>query len=388
MRNNLGRLSESNFMKKTYPKLYSRTSTGATQQWQIFVEDDSFYCVYGQVGGQLITGAKTVVETKNVGKKNEIGGHEQALKEADAEFLKKQSQKGYFLSIGDIDKETFFSPQLAKSWDDYKDDINLSKGGWCASAKLDGLRAIIKSDGCFSRNGKTFVSFPHIRELLQPIFDKFPDFIADGEIYQHSFKDNFNKIISLAKKSKPTTEDIEESAGLLEYWIFDCGSMPGKPFKERLEFIQKVVDEVSDHRIKFVSHDIVKSESEVEAKLAEYLEDGFEGAMLKNLEATYQNKRVRDVLKYKLFAEREFEVLDIIEGIGNRAGKFGRALLKTEAGREFEANARGDESYYIELLKNKKKYIGKQATVRFQNWTPGENPSPRFPVIIGIRDYE
>lgn len=370
---------------KEYPKLYARTSTGAVQEWQIFVEDDAFYCVYGQVDGKKIIGAKTICLPKNVGKANETNGKVQAIKEADAEFKKKQEQGGYKLSIDEIDVECFFSPQLAKNWEDYREDIKLSNGNWCVSPKLDGLRSVLSCSGAASRNGKQFVSFPHIRELLDPLFIKYPDLILDGEIYQHSFKDNFNKIISLAKKSKPTAEDIIESSQLLEYWIFDCGSMD-TPFGERLKFIKWVVDEVNDPRIKFVDHQVVKSNDEVENKLAEYLGEGFEGAMLKNLKANYQNKRTKDCLKYKLFQDGEFEILDIIEGIGNRSGKFGRALLQTSDVNQFEANARGDEQYYIELLKNKQNYIGKMATVRYQNLTP--DGIPRFPVVISIRDYE
>ena len=368
-----------------YPKLYSRTSTGAIQEWTLFVEGDEFWTVYGQIGGKLITGAKTKCVPKNEGKANQTTGEVQALKEAAAEFKKKQEQGGYFLDINDIDKTTFFSPMLAKGWEDHKDDIDLSKGQWCLSDKLDGLRAIIQDKSTTSRNGKPFVSFPHVRDLLQPVFTRYPNLVLDGEIYQHSFCENFNKIISLAKKSKPTREDIEESSKLLEYWIFDCGSM-NAPLSERLEFCKWVVGEVNDPRIKFVSHEIVKSEAEVENKLEKSLMAGFEGVMLKDLTSFYQNKRTKSILKYKLFKDGEFRILDIIEGVGGRSGKFGRAILELPNGKTFESNARGDEQYYIELLKNKKQYIGQLGKVRYQNFTP--DGKPRFPVLIDIRNYE
>lgn len=370
-----------------YPKLYSRTNTGAIQTWELEVEGNKYRARFGQLDGKIQIGEWTLCKGKNANKSNATTDEIQALKEADAEFLKKKSQKGYFEKIEDIDTKTFFEPQLAKQWEEYKDDIDLSSGDWCISPKLDGVRVIENNQGAFSRNGKKFLSFPHIHSLLDSFFRKYPDLILDGECYQHAFKDNFNKIISLAKKTKPTQEDLIESKNLLEYWVFDSGSL-NEPFIKRLEYIRQIVIEVNDPRIKLVEHEVVTTESQVNSKLQLYLEQGFEGAMLKKLSAYYSNKRTKNCLKYKLFQDQEFQILDIIEGAGNRSGKFGRALLKTLDGVEFESNARGDDEYYKELLYNKNRYINKMATVRFQNWTPEPRRVPRFPVIIGIRNYE
>ena len=82
----------------------------------------------------------------------------------------------------------------------------------------------------------------------------------------------------------------------------------------------------------------------------------------------------------------EFKIVDIEEGTGNRSGMFGCMILEY-AGGTFEANSRGNEDYYRNLLLNKEQYIGKMATVRFQNYTPEEG-KPRFGVVTSIRDYE
>jgi len=118
---------------------------------------------------------------------------------------------------------------------------------------------------------------------------------------------------------------------------------------------------------------------------AEYLKDGQEGQMIR-INDVYENKRSKFLLKRKEFIDDEFRIVDISEGNGNRSGMFGRAHLITSSGIEFEANARGNVSFYEELLKNKSEYIGKMATVRYQNLTP--DGKPRFGVIITIRDYE
>ena len=54
----------------------------------------------------------------------------------------------------------------------------------------------------------------------------------------------------------------------------------------------------------------------------------------------------------------------------------------------FDCSVKGSVEYMQELLVNKDKYIGKTATVKFQNYTP--SGKPRFPVAISIarEDYE
>ena len=56
--------------------------------------------------------------------------------------------------------------------------------------------------------------------------------IVDGELYIHSNNNDFNTICSLVKKTKPTEEDLAESARLIEYWVYDVPSHNG-PFDRR-----------------------------------------------------------------------------------------------------------------------------------------------------------
>ena len=83
--------------------------------------------------------------------------------------------------------------------------------------KLDGVRCVIQYDEkgefdgngvkAYSRTGKEWKNIDHILEQLRPFFMKFPNVILDGELYNHDLRDNFEKIISLVRKTKPTDED-------------------------------------------------------------------------------------------------------------------------------------------------------------------------------------
>jgi DNA ligase-1 len=90
--------------------------------------------------------------------------------------------------------------------------------------KLDGVRCYITADGAFSRNNKQFYNCKHILTELKPLFASNPYLILDGELYNHKFKNNFNKIISLVRKQKPTQQDKFESASYLQFHCYDMFS--------------------------------------------------------------------------------------------------------------------------------------------------------------------
>ena len=88
--------------------------------------------------------------------------------------------------------------------------------------KLDGVRCIITKDGAFSRTGKEFKNIQHITCVLKYyFFDRFPDVVLDGELYNHDLRNNFEKIISLVRKTKPTTEHRLEANKLVQFHCYD-----------------------------------------------------------------------------------------------------------------------------------------------------------------------
>ena len=372
-------------MIKKFPILYSRTSKGQIQQWQIFYENDRFWTVEGIKDGQLTTSKPTICTSKNEGKANETSPDEQSLLEASAKF-KKKLEADYHLDVKDIDKERFIPVMLAHKWEDYKNDVDWSNGVY-VSPKMDGLRAVITEKSATSRNGKVFVSFPHILRELQSLLKNYPGLALDGEIYCDRLNNNFEKIISLAKKTKPTSEDLVESEKYLEYHIFDSPTIEGN-FHNRFTYLRKLIlDNLPNNKwIKVCKHTLITSSSEIEEKLQEYIAAGYEGLMLNTYEGEYQGKRSKHLLKYKLFFDIEAEITGIIEGTGGRSGMFGYAQLKLKNGKTFDANARGDEELYRNILKNKSKLVGKMATVRYQNLT--SDGIPRFPVIVDFNRFD
>ena len=368
----------------TLPTLYSLTSLGQTQTWSIEFSGGKFRTTEGIKGGAMTVSEWTVCEGKNLGKKNETSPEVQAEKEARAKW-KKKTESGYWENEADIHKAKFFEPMLAHKWVDYSD----TKFPLLCGPKLDGGRCVITKDGMFSRNGKPIVSCPHIFEAIKGFLaDK--KIVIDGELYNHDLRHDFNKIISLIKKSKPTTADLEESKRLVQFWAFDIVEVGNErvPFSVRAASYEMLCGLPDMHEAGFraVSQKLVQSFDEAKEYFAEAIEQGYEGIMLRVPDSPYENKRSRFLLKYKEFIDAEFEILDIEEGKGNRSGMFGRFICKLPDGRTFEANSRGNEAYYTDLWKNKSEYIGQMATIRYQNLTP--DGKPRFGVCVGVRNYE
>lgn len=124
---------------------------------------------------------------------------------------------------------------------------------------------------------------------------------------------------------------------------------------------------------------------EVDDIALKYIEDGYEGAMVR-LDAEYENKRSKNLIKWKEMQDEEFPIIDIQEGDGNRAGMAARVILALPDGRTFAAGMIGNVAFCRQFLIEKSLHIGKMGTVVFQNYTP--DGVPRFPKFKAVRDYE
>lgn len=366
----------------TLPTLYSRTNTGAIQTWTVDIQDDSYRTIHGQLNGKLQTTEWTQCITTNQGRTNERTPQEQALFEAQSMWTKKKDT-GYHVDIDKIDNQVYIEPMLAKKWEDRKDKVKFPV--YC-QPKLDGMRAIITKDGAKSRNGKPWLTIPHILEALEPVFDRYPNLILDGELYNHDLRDDFNKISSLIKKTKPTDEDLMESREKVQFWWYDTASAE-HTFSQRSNWIKGLKMKFNlENPIVPVYTYLCNTLEDLDRYYEGFLNNGFEGQMVRE-NTVYEFKRSSGLLKRKEFQDSEYVILDIIEGLGNKSGMAGAMFFENELGHTFNSNIKGDRDYLRELLENKDQYIGKEATVRYFNLTP-DKQIPRFPYVYSIRDYE
>lgn len=351
--------------------IYKRDSTGNVRTWQYEVQGDSWRTIAGLQDGQKVTSGWTVCTPKS-----QPTAEAQAEFEAKAEEAKKL-ERDYHRNVGDIDTPNYFKPMLAQTYD------KAFSFPVFAQPKLDGIRCIATAKGLFSRQGKRILGVPHIEEALAPFFERNADLIFDGELYNHTLKDDFNRITSLVRKQKPTDEDLALSAKLIEYHVYDLPSQDGS-FRERWSAFCNL-DPNPDPNLGLVGGVVpvptvhVGTQDLLDHLYAEWMAEGFEGQMIR-INAPYEQKRSKHLLKRKEFQDDEFEILAIEEGLGNWAGYAKRIVCKLPDGREFGAGVKGSQDFTRQLLEERTRYIGQQATVRFFAYTP--DGVPRFPVAV------
>lgn len=364
-------------------EIFKRTSSGKIQTWSMEINGNKYRTVTGLQGGQKVVSAWTTCAGKNLGKKNATSPEEQALLEAMAK-RKKKLEKEYKEDISQVDNIDYPEPMSAHT---YKKGS--FKGPAYIQYKFDGVRSKGTASGLFSRYGKPFVACPHITDVLAPVFAEYPDLVLDGELYNHSLKDDFDELISCIKQPKPTQADFDKSKGIVQYHVYDIMDTT-RNFSERYKELEDIVTKINNPIIQLAPTYLVNTEEELDEYYVKFLEEGYEGQMIRQ-DAPYEHKRTNNLLKRKEFIDDEFELVDITEGKGNRAGMAGKVWIKlhqptTEGVTTCEANPKGGNAFYKRLLAEKDSIIGKMCTIRFQNYTPKN--SLRFPRMISIRDYE
>lgn len=381
-----------------FKTLYARTNTGAVQEWTVFVGENFYTTTYGQKDGKLVSTEPSYCLGKNLGKKNETSPQDQAVKEAKA-LYKKKLKEGYFEDITHIDKETFFQPQLAKSFNKYIDKVIYPLA---AEDKLNGIRCAITKKGAFSRTGEEFYCIDHIKDELAPLFEENPKLVLDGELFNPLHKNELNKIASLVsvnrKSADVTDEDKQRAKDIVQFHCYDgmFFSHAKVEINDKSEFQyrkyalkQKLI---GLFYVKYHDYVLVKNYEEIDALMKKVKEENREGLVIKVLDAPYQNKRSSNMLKLKLFIDEEFEVIEFLEGTGNWAGKVKKVVCKlnvpaTNGKTTFESNIRGTMEQLAELWINRMQHIGKFVTVDFQEWSP--YGIPLIPYCDPLfRDYE
>jgi len=254
-------------------------------------------------------------------------------------------------------------------------------------AKLDGVRCLFTKDGAFSRNGKQFMNVRHIELALNPFFAKQPDVVLDGELYNHKLKHDFEKIISLVRKQKPTDEDRLDAQHLVQFHVYD--HFDGVMYDNYQARMQLLVNAgFYDAQIKHVPALLVDSYNYARVQHEEFLSLGYEGSIIRNGDGIYKHGRSYDLMKFKDFSDTEATIIDYVTGKGKRTGTLGKFIMQDDDGVVFGCPPGKGYSYkdLKTMLKNVDSFIGKRATFTYFQRTKAN--SYRHPLFKCIRNYE
>ena len=264
-----------------------------------------------------------------------------------------------------------------------KKDIDWSAKNFI-QPKLDGVRCIFTKVGAYSRTGKEFKNVAHLEEDLKDFFWNNPHAILDGELYNHDLKHDFEKIISLVRKQKPTDEDRFEAGNLVQYHAYDT-IWDGLTYEDRYNWLRTNLPIAKTMTL--IANTKVDGMAEAKMLHDVHLAQGYEGSMLRT-NGLYERKRSYNLQKFKDFHDTEATITGYEEGKGKRQGTLGKFLMTDDEGIQFGCPPGKGYTYkdLTNMLLNIHDYIGQRATFTyFQRTQAG---SYRHPLFKTLRNYE
>lgn len=343
---------------------------------------------YGQHGTDSPQTTEDVIKVgKNPGKKNETSPYTQAKAEAEAKHEKK-IKSGYSLTMDKAESGDkglpSIDPMLAHSWEKQGKSMEFP----ChVQPKYDGLRMVAVISGgevkLYSRTRKPFKTLPHIEKQLIKFcrMNGIKDAIFDGEAYSHQYRENFNEIVSRIKR-----DAVHPDSQQIDYHIYDLPSSANAGFADRHTTLSGYFKGVQDAcpNLLLAETYVCKTKEQITVYFERFLDQGYEGAMLRGSDSLYENKRSKGLIKYKTMQDDEFKIIGVQEGRGKLMGAAGSFVCITKDGKQFNAKLKGELDNLKEYFVNfNKKYLGQRLTVQYFNMTP--DGLPRFPVGLRLR---
>lgn len=380
--------------------LYKIDQKGKQRYWQIGFDGEKMLIMYGCVDGEMIISDREVsMNSRN------ISFEEKALEEAKKKFNDKL-REDYEREFSDECK--YISPMLSN---EYEPD-SIVKWPVAVQPKLNGARMLVSEsdDGIFIRSRKD-MRYKHIRHFDDEltVFFRYlpPNVVLDGELYKHG---ELPSVISGCFRS--TVNECDKLKEM-EYWIFDIVVNGGMlPFEERNKILTDAyVKMVKEHRqnsgnIKYlpsticiVKTYIAENHKNVENLLYQFINKGYEGAMIKKLangcekgtkvynSSIYKSGRNSNTLKYKIWNDEEGEILDIEKGKGTQKDA-AILIVKDPRGNIFKLSSYEGATIEKkrEIAKNKNEYIGKYVKYKYRELTKTKTPLHAVIMEIGNAD--
>ena len=288
---------------------------------------------------------------------------------------------------------THFKPMLAHKYDEKR--VDWSKPVWM-QPKLDGVRCVFTKDGAFSRTGKKFMNVQHLfTPKMFSLFKQNPWLVLDGELYNHDLRNDFEKIISLVRKQKPTDEDRKEARKMIQYHVYDYAFCDPKDNKVDLiesdmnrygkRMDQLVCSDMYGKHVHYVPSKRVATPAMTKVIHQHFLDEGYEGSIMR-LDGAYKNGRSYDLMKFKDFSDAEAEIVDWVEGKGKRRGTIGKFIAIDSEGVEFGMPVMDNFEFLQKNFNFMKKWVGRTATFTYFERT--QAGSYRHPLFKCLRNYE
>jgi DNA ligase-1 len=376
----------------TFVILEKKSAQGRNQIWKATVTDERVTYEYGVKDGKM----QTKTDTYTVGKQKR-SAKEQAKFEA-VSTARKKIRLGYTLMnnknfdelVGDTSetggtkesKDQSPKPMLAKEFETKRVASEITV---FMQPKLDGIRCVAnpQSGELWTRGRKRLYGLDHIEKEILRVADTVTKKVwLDGEIYCHGM--SFQEITSLAKKQK----NLSGQSAKLEYHIYDLVST-NTPFVKRLACLENLKAAIDLGGPLKIVDTIEVAVAEIQNGHKTYLDKGYEGSIIRIRNATYEtDKRSSSLLKLKDFKQEEYLVIGFNEEKTETGSTLGSCIVQdfADKSKTFSATPSLPDSMKKQIWENQKEFFGKKASIKFFELT--RDGIPRFPVLLGFRDFD
>ena len=292
-----------------------------------------------------------------------------------------------------------FEVQLANKIDD-SNYYKLLKEDVYVSTKLDGIRSIyLCNNGLFSRSGRKMTGYEEVVNNLKKINNYlsklgYDIMLFDGEMYSCDL--HFQEIISLTSKKDGDRSGVKFNmfavwSDKFNSWndVVECN----KHINEAISFFK--IDNISiveQHKVEFLCEESMYNK--ILSLNEKFVNEGYEGVMVRPCSSKYEFKRGNSLLKYKSFKECDCAVIDIIEGEGKYAETLGKIEVRCLdiTGLDYKTiTAKCGSGFTDEerdlIWNNKKEFYDKIVEIKYLEVTEDKdgNLSLRHPVFLKIK---
>ena len=270
--------------------------------------------------------------------------------------------------------------------------------------KLDGVRVITIIQGdkveMFSRNGKQFHNFGHIIDEIKAVIKDHPvpyPLVLDGEVMSANFQDLMKQVHR--KDGNQSTDAVLHLFDTIPLGCFKAGSWD-KPQSFRSLITNHWVRDHADllQHVQAldwedVDLDTPEGQERFVALNKKAVDGGYEGVMIKDIDAPYECKRTHAWLKAKPFIEVTLEVVDVEEGTGRNEGRLGAIVCEgTDDGKTISVNVGSGftDVHRDDYWNSRDALIGNLVEVRADAVTQNQDGtySLRFPRFKTFRGFE
>ncbi len=285
-------------------------------------------------------------------------------------------------------KSNLFKPMLACDA-----DISKLKYPVAASAKLDGVRAVVREGVVYSRSNK-----PIPNAFVQRMFGHLEHYDGELIVGEPSESDVYRKTVSHVMSHDKVDFDVR-------FYVFDHVENMEEPWVQRVRSCKH-----NNKQVLLLKSELIFDQDELLAYEEYILALGFEGLILRSPNAPYKNGRstMKEgyLLKLKRFTDAEFEIIGFqererndneaqINELGyqkrsshqdNKTGRndLGALHLKLSEDLDFYCGTGFTDEERTHIWQNQDKYLGQFAKIKY--FAIGMLDKPRHPVYLGLRN--